>query len=65
MSNRGKRKNIRQDRFRIAARGVRRAHPDIDRISDATLRHYLANWEHAAQNADPARHPGGTTRERS
>lgn len=56
MSNRQKRKNTRQHDLRVVARGVRRAHPDIDRIADATLRHYLAIREHDAQAVDAPRH---------
>lgn len=41
MSNRRKR--------RIVARGVRRPHADIPRMTEATLQHYLAKREKDAQ----------------
>lgn len=52
MSNRPKRKNVRQSDFRIVARGVRRPHTDFPRITQAAIQHHLAAQEKAAELAD-------------
>ncbi|MEP9385213.1 hypothetical protein [Nocardioides sp. KR10-350] len=41
MTNRFRRRNRRQRSFRVVARGVRRVSPDISRITETTLNHYL------------------------
>ena len=49
MSNRPKRTNSRQRDFRVVARGVNRATPDISRLMLTSLEFYLAYQEKSAE----------------
>ena len=60
MTRKPKRKNVRQDDFRIVARGMHRPKPDISRLMQASLDFYLASKEQEAQSDVPRPTSGGS-----
>lgn len=45
MAKSPRRRNLRQSDFRVVARGIHRAQPDISRLMRASLEYYLALQE--------------------